>query len=86
MRTLIPLLVLFSVLAGCNNPETRVRPFVEMEHRYSHTLETRMGANINGPKHDIDLYWAPIIGISDHLDTKVRIDYPLAFGMRWRLK
>ncbi len=74
------------LLLGACSKGTRLRPFVELEHRRSHTLETRVGGNIVTPKHDIDVYWAPILGISDHVSQKVSLDYPLAFGVRWRMR
>ena len=78
MKYLIIALIL--LLAACSNPETRVRPFASFEHRRSHSLEARAGVNVYTEKTKYRVYWAPMMGITDHTDQKVTLDNPLAFG------
>lgn len=85
MKILVPLLLL--LLASCNGPErrTRVYPTIGLEHLQSHRLQARAGVLIESGKHDVRFYWAPNMYISDHYDTKVKLDNPSAFGFEWRM-
>jgi len=70
------------LLAGCVGP-VKVRPLIELEHRYSHDLESRVGVYIEGEKHIIDVYNANRYGISDHVGYGVGY---WGWGVRWRMK
>ena len=75
------------LLLGACSKGSQVRPFVELEHRRSHELESRLGANIETSKHSIDVYWAPIWRVSDHVSSgKFKADYYSAVGVRWRMR
>jgi len=80
MRSLALLLLL-----ACGCVGTKIRPMVELEHRRSHELETRFGVNLETRRHSVDVYWAPILEITDHRADKIG-GYWSAAGIRWRLK
>ena len=81
---MIRIAAILILCAGCNG--TRIRPMIEVEHRRAHEVETRVGAGITTKNSDLDVYWAPIINVRDYPGNSVKIPYPAAFGIRWRLK
>ena len=82
MAYVVGLIAILVLSSGCVGP-VKVRPLVELEHRYSHDLESRVGVYIEGEKHVIDVYNANRYGISNHVGYGVGY---WGWGVRWRMK